>query len=82
MFLQKLHLPMYRYCHMNILKLMSPVQILPIHCACINPNGDYLKALLNSVPEHSIPDKDGFKPMHYAAACEGPGPLKVLLARY
>ncbi|KAL9986739.1 hypothetical protein ACROYT_G000926 [Oculina patagonica] len=55
--------------------------ILPIHAACINPNGDYLKALLNSVPEHSIPDKDGFKPMHYAAACEGAGPLKVLLAR-
>ncbi|XP_073244839.1 poly [ADP-ribose] polymerase tankyrase-like isoform X3 [Porites lutea] len=55
--------------------------ILPIHAACINPNGDYLKALLNSVPEHSIPDRDGFKPIHYAAACEGPGPLKVLLAR-
>lgn len=66
-------------CHVD---LNLSVQILPIHAACINPNGDYLKALLNSVPEHSIPDKDGFKPMHYAAACEGPGPLKVLLARY
>ena len=56
-------------------------QILPIHAACINPNGDYLKALLNSVPEHSVPDVSGFKPIHYAAACEGTGPLKVLLGR-
>ena len=56
-------------------------QILPIHAACINPNGDYLRTLLNSVPEHSIADREGFKPMHYAAACEGAGPLKILLAR-
>lgn len=61
--------------------LALSIQILPIHAACINPNDDYLRALLNSVPEHSIPDKDGFKPMHYAAACEGAGPLKVLLGR-
>ncbi|XP_015763135.1 PREDICTED: ankyrin-1-like [Acropora digitifera] len=62
-------------------KPLDNQNILPIHAACINPNGDYLRTLLNSVPEHSIADSEGFKPMHYAAACEGAGPLKILLAR-
>ncbi|XP_048584119.1 poly [ADP-ribose] polymerase tankyrase isoform X2 [Nematostella vectensis] len=55
--------------------------ILPIHAACINPNAKYLKQLLNSVPEYNIQDRAGFKPVHYASACQGPGPLKLLLSR-
>ena len=53
--------------------------IMPIHCAAINPIPDILKGLLESCPEHSIPDEILRKPIHYAAACEGPGPLNHLI---
>jgi len=31
------------------------------------------------VPEYSIPDENYRKPVHYAAMCEGPGPLQYLI---
>ena len=66
----------------SIFFFVSRYQILPIHAACINPNGQYLSELLSSLPEYAVADAEGFKPVHYAAACDGPGPLKVLLERY
>ena len=53
--------------------------ITPLHCACINPNPKYLKALLDANPELNVIDQDLRKPVHYAAACEGPETLEVLI---
>ena len=56
--------------------------ITPIHCACINPNPKFLEALLAAAPEeYSHPDELMRKPIHYAAACEGPEPLEILLKK-
>lgn len=53
--------------------------ITPLHCACINPNPKYLKLLLDANPDFNVNDTDLRKPVHYAAACIGPDPLKVLI---
>ncbi|EAS02069.2 WGR domain protein (macronuclear) [Tetrahymena thermophila SB210] len=53
--------------------------ITPIHCAAINPNPEFIKKLLEISPEFTIPDDLMRKPVHYAATCEGPGPLSYLL---
>lgn len=53
--------------------------ITPIHCAAINPNPDFIKKLLDIAPEFTIADDMLRKPIHYAAACEGPGPLSYLI---
>ncbi|XP_066280586.1 poly [ADP-ribose] polymerase tankyrase-like isoform X1 [Branchiostoma lanceolatum] len=53
----------------------------PLHCAAINPNPKYLQKLLAMCPEYGLTDKTGRKPIHYAAACEGSGPLEFLLSR-
>ena len=49
--------------------------ITPLHCACINPNPKYLKALLEVGADYNVIDEDLRKPIHYAAACVGPEPL-------
>lgn len=53
--------------------------ITPVFVACINPNEKVLKALIEQGGEIQMPDTLGYKPIHYAAACEGPEPLKYLL---
>ena len=60
-------------------KTYGQTVVMPIHCAAINPNPDILKALLEIRPEYSIADEILRKPVHYAAACEGPGPLNLLI---
>ncbi|XP_064623807.1 poly [ADP-ribose] polymerase tankyrase-like [Lineus longissimus] len=55
--------------------------VTPLHCAAINPNVKYLTKLLTILPEYNIMDKNHWRPIHYAAACEGPGPLELLLSR-
>ncbi|XP_019636541.1 PREDICTED: uncharacterized protein LOC109479112 [Branchiostoma belcheri] len=55
--------------------------ITPLHCAAINPNPKYLQKLLAVCPEFGLTDRTGRKPIHYAAACEGSGPLEFLLSR-
>jgi ankyrin repeat protein len=54
--------------------------ITPLHCACINPNPKYLKSLIDTGAELQTIDSDMRRPLHYAAACEGPEPLEVLIA--
>ncbi|XP_022105519.1 tankyrase-like protein [Acanthaster planci] len=56
-------------------------RVTPIHCAAINPNPKILAKLLSLCPEYAIADSRGRKPIHYAAACEGSGPLELLLGR-
>ncbi|XP_014669075.1 PREDICTED: tankyrase-like protein [Priapulus caudatus] len=55
--------------------------VTPIHCACINPNPKYLAKLLSVQSNLNLADKYHRRPVHYAAACEGKGPLELLLAR-
>jgi ankyrin repeat protein len=55
--------------------------ITPLHCACINPDPSFLEALLQTQPDMQTMDKDNLKAIHYAAVCESPEPLKLLLQR-
>ncbi len=64
------------------LQICYLVQITPIHCAAINPNAKYLSKLLGVLPEYNLLDRQQKRPIHYAAACEGPDPLKFLLQKY
>jgi hypothetical protein len=54
--------------------------ITPLHCACINPNPKYLRALVDTGAELQTVDSDLRRPVHYAAACEGPDPIQLLIA--
>lgn len=56
-------------------------RITPLHCAAINPNPEYLTALLNSRPDYSILDMQNWSVIHYASVCTGTGPLQLLLNR-
>lgn len=53
--------------------------VTPLHCACINPNENYLKELVAVEPDINHPDKDNLRASHYVAACEGTKPLEFLL---
>ena len=53
--------------------------ITPLHCACINPDPKYLKALLDAGPDVNTVDADLRKPVHYAAACASSEPLQLLV---
>lgn len=53
----------------------------PMHCAAINPNPKYLSQLLAILPDYNIMDGCRRRLIHYAVACEGTGPLQLLLDR-
>ena len=53
----------------------------PLHCACVNPNTGPLEALLKVNPDLNISDSDQKKLVHYAAACNGLGPMKFLVEK-
>ena len=54
--------------------------LTPLHCACINPNPKYIKALLETGADLQTIDTDLRRPVHYAAACISSEPLNVLIA--
>lgn len=54
-------------------------QVTPTHCACINPDPKYIKAMYEADPNLQLVDAKNRKPIHYAAACTGSGPLDYLL---
>jgi ankyrin repeat protein len=54
--------------------------ITPLHCACINPNPKYLKAMLDTGVELQTVDADLRRPVHYAAACESSDTIQLLIA--
>jgi ankyrin repeat protein/predicted DNA-binding WGR domain protein len=56
-------------------------QISPIHCACLNPNVEILKHILDCNPEYLNMDGGLRKPVHYAACCVSVEPLKYLLSK-
>lgn len=55
--------------------------VTPMHCAAINPNPKILETIFATEPNYSIADDLLRKPIHYAAACEGDGPLKMLMEK-
>ena len=55
--------------------------VTPLFCACINPNKAVLEKFLEICPEYTFPDETLRKPVHYAAACVGTGPLEVLASK-
>lgn len=64
-----------------IKKAQFNARITPLHCAAVNPNPQYLTALLTSAPEYNIPDENGWRPIHYASVCKSTGPLELLISR-
>ncbi len=53
--------------------------VAPIHCACLNPNSEILKLLLDTCPEaYCFADEQFRKPSHFAAMCSTPDNLKLL----
>ncbi len=65
----------------SVLKKNMMDGITPLHVACINPNVTPLKKILSVNPAYDFPDAEGYKPVHYAAACEEDGPLKYLISK-
>ncbi|KAL4238217.1 hypothetical protein ACF0H5_002929 [Mactra antiquata] len=55
--------------------------ITPLHCAAINPNVAYLTRLLTIEPDINLEDRAHRRPIHFAAVCEGVGPVEYLLQR-
>lgn len=65
---------------MNLMKkTMGERIVTPMHCAAINPNVEILRAFIDLNGEVGVPDEKQRKLVHYAAACEGVGPLKMLV---
>jgi len=63
----------------SVVAKMAGKNITPIHLASINPDTRILEHLFTLAPEYSLSDYKMRKPIHYAAACEGSAPLKLLL---
>ncbi|GMT12325.1 hypothetical protein PFISCL1PPCAC_3622, partial [Pristionchus fissidentatus] len=55
--------------------------ITPAHTAAINPDTTFLEAIREVDPLINVPDQNNWYTMHYAAVCEGPGPLKFLISK-
>ncbi|KAF1323748.1 Poly glycohydrolase, partial [Globisporangium splendens] len=74
-------LPAFR--SVSAVKMAIQTRVRPLHLAAINPNTKYLEALWESAGNEwsGANDTNGYEPIHYAAACEGIGPLKFLLER-
>lgn len=74
-------LPAFR--SVSAVKMASQTRVRPLHLAAINPNPKYLEAVWESAGNewNDAKDANGYEPIHYAAACEGTGPLKFLLER-
>ena len=62
-------------------KATANLGITPLHFACINPNVEVLAQLLDVNPDFNMQDNEMRRPIHYAAACESSGPLKLLLEK-
>ncbi|KAH3758814.1 WGR domain protein [Pelomyxa schiedti] len=54
--------------------------VTPLHCAAINPNPKYIRTLKTALPAGNVVDNRGRKLIHYAAGCDGTGPLEYLLS--
>jgi ankyrin repeat protein/predicted DNA-binding WGR domain protein len=63
-------------------KAFAVDNIVPMTCACLNPNPDIIRHFIKTnQDEYQIIDSSLRKLSHYAACCESPEPLKVLIER-
>ncbi|KAF0720463.1 Aste57867_289 [Aphanomyces stellatus] len=74
--------PLEPFRKVSVIKKADYISIRPLHLAAINPNPAHLEALLAEIDSASLSELDnaGWQAVHFAAVCEGPGPLKVLVA--
>lgn len=64
-------------------KAETELRFSPLACACINPNPAYLEKLLQVAPEHAgLLDQRNTSLLHYAAACQGTGPIEYLFKNF
>lgn len=64
-------------------KLRFSGKLTPVHLAAINPDASKLAGLLKLEPSAlAITTETGLHAIHFAAACEGPAPLKLLLSEW
>uniref|UniRef100_A0A7E4UQ68 Poly [ADP-ribose] polymerase n=1 Tax=Panagrellus redivivus TaxID=6233 RepID=A0A7E4UQ68_PANRE len=61
-------------------KAQNNKNITPVHTAAINPNANILKTVLKFEYDANLADTDGWHTLHYAAVCDGSGPLSHLLS--
>ena len=61
-------------------KANTNLAITPVHICCINPDARYLEKLVELGSDWNCLDLENKKPIHYAAACEGEGPLNYLIS--
>jgi hypothetical protein len=55
--------------------------ILPVHCACINPNKEILQSLIESLTDSFVLDEMRRKLSHYAAVCPNTSALEIILEK-
>ena len=55
--------------------------LTPVHFSCINPNENFLIKLVENGGDIHFVDVNFKKAIHYAAGCEGTGPLKYLISQ-
>ncbi|KAG4040569.1 hypothetical protein JG687_00016286, partial [Phytophthora cactorum] len=74
-------LPVFRA--VSAIKQAHQTRLRPLHLAAINPNTKYLEELWAVAGDEfsAIKDDQGFEPIHYAAGCESPEPMKFLLEK-
>ncbi|KAF1781604.1 Ankyrin repeat-containing domain [Phytophthora cactorum] len=74
-------LPAFRA--VSAIKQAHQTRLRPLHLAAINPNTKYLEELWAVAGDEfsAIKDDQGFEPIHYAAGCESPEPMKFLLEK-
>ncbi|ETP00743.1 hypothetical protein F441_21908, partial [Phytophthora nicotianae CJ01A1] len=67
----------------SAIKQAHQTRLRPLHLAAINPNTKYLEELWAVAGDEfsAIKDDQGYEPIHYAAGCEFPEPMKFLLEK-
>ena len=61
-------------------KSVTNMNITPMHVVCINPDARFIERMVSLGGDWNCLDLSNRKPIHYAAACEGEGPLNYLIS--
>ena len=61
-------------------KPQTNLGVTPMHVACINPDTRFIQKLVELGGDWNCLDLENKKPFHYAACCEGEGPLNYLIS--
>ena len=61
-------------------KSVTNMNITPMHVVCINPDARFIERMVSLGGDWNCLDLSNRKPIHYAAACDGEGPLNYLIS--